>query len=149
MLAIQSNHFKEKKLLSSIFHKAWLLPAIILFLLMITITACQSAGEEGGLVGVWNDGYTFIEFNKDGTWGTAGMYESITSDSPISYGTYQFDDSQLTFVTDEESNFCPGGSGTYEIEFTDQGELIFTPLDEECSGRKFDLTRNSYTRYSP
>ena len=90
-----------------------------------------------------------MQFDTDGKWIIAMKFERLST-SPFSFGPYHLEGTILTFETDEESVFCGGATGTYEVELSEQGELTFTLVDDpSCDPRGADITRTPFERYSP
>ena len=81
-----------------------------------------------------------IEFKEDGT------YNMLTSE----FGTFQLEDNFLTItVADEYLFFCPGKTGTYDIELTEEGKLHWALREDECSLRAMAAQNSLWTRISP
>lgn len=125
---------------------------LALCLLMILLAACQSALQPPDLVGVWTDRdrLTYMQFDSDGTWMIAETYERLSASSTaLNFGPYHLEGRLLTIETNEESGYCRSAAATYEVELSEQEELIFTLVDDPCAGRGQDLTRGPFERYSP
>ena len=145
-----TGHPRERRFVLSTSRQPGISTAVALCLLMIALAACQPAVQQPDLVGVWvdRDRLTYMQFDTDGIWMGAELFEFL-SDRQLARGTYHLGGTLLTFETDEESRFCRGETGTYEVELSEQEVLTFTLVDDPCDGRIRDLTRGPYERFSP
>ena len=148
MTSTRTGHAQDRRFVLSTSRHIWISTALALFLLMIALAACQPAGQQLDLVGVWTNDFGYIQFDTDGIWGMGGTFGGLNA-KPLAFGPYHLEGTLLTLETDEESNFCPGETGIYEVELSEQGELSFTLVDDPCGNLTFELTRGSYARFSP
>ena len=55
----------------------------------------------------------------------------------------------LTLTSSDESPECPGRFGTYDLELTEENHLIFTVINDECTGRhRYDFADGPNTETS-
>ena len=52
------------------------------------------------------------------------------------FGTYQLEENILTIQHDEESTFCSGKVGVYEVGLTSDGSLHMSLVEEECARKR-------------
>ncbi|MCZ6530533.1 MAG: hypothetical protein O6949_09445 [Chloroflexi bacterium] len=146
-----TRHPRERRFVVSTWRQPGISTALALCLLVIALAACQPAVQQPDLVGVWidRDRFTVMQFDTDGIWIIAMKFERLST-SPFSFGPYHLEGTLLTFETDEESVFCGGATGTYEVELSEQEELTFMLVDDSsCDPRGQDITRSPFKRYSP
>lgn len=149
MTLTSTGHPRERRFVSSKGRQPGIRTALALCLLLIALAACQPAVQQLDLVGVWTDRTTYMQFDKEGLWIGADTFE-LLSVRQLAHGTYHLEGTLLTFETDEESRECRGKTATYEVELSEQEELTFTLVGEDaCAGRKADLLRGPFERYSP
>jgi hypothetical protein len=104
----------------------------------ILLVACQPASTnlDDYLIGIWQaDGSRMVcQFNQDGTYRCAD--KDLLEELPADLGEYQLDGTFLTFKSSDESRACPGKSGSYDLELTNENKIIFKLVDkDECSFR--------------
>ena len=148
MTSTRSGHARERRFVLSTSRQPRISSAVALCLLMIPLAACQPAGQQLDLVGVWTNDFGYIQFDTDGIWGLGGTFGGLSA-KPLAFGPYHLEGTLLTLETDEESSFGDGETGTYEVELSEQEELTFTLVDDPSGNRGFVLTRASYARLSP
>ena len=145
-----TRHPRERRFVVSTWRQPGISTALALCLLVIALAACQPTVQQPDLVGVWidRDRFTVMQFDTDGIWIIAMKFERLST-SPFSFGPYHLEGTLLTFETDEESVFCGGATGTYEVELSEQEERTFTLVDDPCGERKGDFIGEPWERYSP
>ena len=124
--------------------------ALVLGFSLILLAGCQpaSAINVKDLIGIWTHGGSYYQFNEEGTYVTAASADALTS-QPIEYGDFRLEGTTLTFITDEESGFCAGKTGSYEVEIAEEGRIEITVVEDSCSERA-RFQRNVFlNRYSP
>jgi hypothetical protein len=132
------------------------LTLLIAVLLVVGSAACGSSeSDEAGTspqdqyVGTWRTGNGFYSIHgADGTW-KVGFTLTSAESSPVIWGTYAFDGTTMTSVTDEASQSCAGVTAVYEIEVSEDGNVITsTPIDDPCQSVRGSDTAQ-ITRYVP
>ena len=123
-----------------------------LIVTLVVLAACQTAPSVTveDLSGIWQlDGSArILQLNEDGTFRIASsMY--LLEDSPSDVGQFQLEGTLFTLTTSEESRFCPGKTGTYEVELTEEGKLQFTLNEDECRKRSQFHPIAPWSRFSP
>ena len=104
-------------------------------------------GDE--IVGIWRQGETayYLQFNADGTFNSATSVAALGS-APIDFGTYVLDGNQFTFMSSNDSPICPEHSGVYQIQITDDGQIVAEREREECPNRRAEPI-SPFIRVSP
>ncbi|MGH2671741.1 MAG: hypothetical protein ACRDHC_02055, partial [Actinomycetota bacterium] len=76
------------------------------------------------------DDFSFLRFNRDGTF-AAGHYRQVLSwSNPPAGGTYELADGTITFMTDERSSFCtPSETWVWEATLPAEGRLRTVSVD--------------------
>jgi hypothetical protein len=121
---------------------------IIGVMLVLATSACSSSDSEE-IYGVWvlggSEGVHFT-FNEDGSWSV--IHPDATPDRPEGWGTFTFDDGLLTLTQDPAVHECGGTVGTYQAEFTTEGNLALNNIEDPCAKASRQL-RGIAVRYSP
>ena len=100
------------------------------------------------LIGLWSFACKYLQFREDGTYRQGGD-PAILEEYPSEIGTFQFDGISLTLITNEDSLWCPGRTGSFEVELTEQGQLNFMAPEDECPERGSGMSASLWTRVSP
>jgi len=104
-------------------------------LLLLSGCTPQPAGfTVDDLYGIWTHGGDYNQFNEDGTYVVAATVDELTS-QPIEYGDFRLEGTTLTYITNEESGFCGGKTGNYEVELAEDGRIEITLVEDSCGGR--------------
>jgi len=121
----------------------------LLVLAALTVGGCGSGEADSPselLVGTWvTDLYGVIEvFNEDGTYGVGHTVDLASGDNvsqaELGFGTWSIDGSVLTRSMDPEAPYCPGMVGTYETEFSDDGDRVaLTVVSDDCPTQRQDF----------
>jgi hypothetical protein len=116
--------------------------SLLWIFILVALISCQSASInlEEYLIGLWQqDGSRVVcQFNGDGTFRCAD--KDLLEERPFDVGKYQLEGTVLTFISSEESRYCPGKSGAYELELTEEQRLLFTQINtDECSTRSRNM----------
>jgi len=87
------------------------------------------------LIGVWIDNYqTYTQFREDGTFrGALSLSDFETS--PLDWGVFQLQGTQLTLTSSDEGRFCRGLTGSYYIRLTAEGKLKMDLIEDSCTDR--------------
>ena len=93
------------------------------------------------LVGKWVQFMGYVdEYTADGGWFRCPSSPSTTCRSYVGgstvFGTYQLEENILTIQHDEESTFCSGKVGVYEVGLTSDGSLHMSLVEEECARKR-------------
>jgi hypothetical protein len=121
---------------------------VVVFTCIIILSACQQTQTEESLYDTWDGLGMYMVFNDDGSWFEACTVDELES-NPNMYGTFTFDGKLLTIFT-EETRYCPGETGIYEVEFPKEGfwDVTFTLVEDPCQDRA-KVMRRGMDRYSP
>jgi len=123
-----------------------------LIVTLVVLAACQTAPSVTveDLSGIWQlDGSArILQLNEDGTFRSASS-KYLLEDSPYNVGQFQLEGTLFTLTNSEESRNCPGRTGTFEVELTEEGKLQFTLNEDECHNRGQSLPRAPWSRFSP
>ena len=106
--------------------------AVVLFLL----AGCAAQGPSlasgaEDIVGTWKTtiGATELQFNGDSTY-------VVTTPAFVARGEYRFEGTRLFLkALDQCDIIAVGALGIYEVQLLENGNLKFTPIEEECSIR--------------
>ena len=116
---------------------------LLLVVILISLVACQTTPgvTSEDLIGEWRmDGAGYvIQFTEEGSY-KVGASE---------FGFFELEDNLLTFTIADEASFCPGLTGAYEIELTEDGRLHWTLREDECSPRAGVAHNSLWSRTSP
>ena len=99
------------------------------------------AASADDVIGVWQEGdpdgsySNFLQFGEDGTYRVSSGSLTNLEDGPQELGRFTLEGGLVTFVASDESLFCAGQSGTYEVRLLEQGRLSFSLREDPCSLR--------------
>jgi hypothetical protein len=110
--------------------------------------ASSSAVED--LTGVWYIARfdTYLQINEDGSFGFADSQQELES-APFDAGQYRLEGTTLTFMTDDESEYCSGATGSYEITVTEESQIEFTHKEYPCWERRMGLMAEPWVWVEP
>ena len=115
--------------------------------LCFCLAACGSSGDTDQIHGVWEiPAFPVYEsFDDDGEFVVALSPDLA---EPFEWGTYTFDGELLTLNNADDSDFCPGTSVTWMVEFSDDGDAADrTFVEDSCAmtdrGRDLVMIRES------
>jgi hypothetical protein len=101
------------------------------------------------LIGIWRDrAGIYTQFLEDGTFRATEVPGNLEAFA-LEWGTFQLQGSTLTMVTAEDHIGCPGGTGKYEVSLNEDGDLVMTLLEDECSTRGSILSSAPLEESSP
>jgi hypothetical protein len=91
------------------------------------------------LIGIWRDADTggtggYLQFNQDGTYRRAAAIPWLET-APFEEGKCRLEATLMTFTTSSKSKECRGQNGSYEVELTEERELIFGLVEDSCQAR--------------
>lgn len=92
------------------------------------------------IVGIWegggNIGQYFVQYNEDGTVRFATTPGNL-ADRPRAIGEFWFEDGRYYETAIEVHNLPPCGNapGVYEVELLENGNIVFTEVEDECRPR--------------
>ena len=105
------------------------------------------------ILGIWQlgsgDVAVFFQFAQDGTYQTAQRVVTNLQDSPQQMGQFSIEDGLLTLVTSDESPYCAGQSGTYEVHLLDQDQISLFHREDPCTIRSEYWVGSGIQRVSP
>jgi hypothetical protein len=111
------------------------------------------ANNTEDIIGVWKlgsgDFAVFFQFSEDGTYQTAQRVVNNLHDSPQQMGQFTLEAGLLTLVTSEESPYCAGQSGTYEVRLLDQDQISLLHREDPCTIRSEYWVGSGLERVSP
>ena len=91
------------------------------------------------VLGLWQlgsgDFAIFFQFDEDGTYRTAQRVVTNLQDSPQQLGQFTLEDGLLTLIPSEESPYCAGESGTYDVHLLEGGRISFLQHEDPCTIR--------------
>lgn len=105
------------------------------------------------IIGVWQlgsgDFAIFFQFSEDGTYQTAQRVINNLQDNPQQLGKFSLEAGLLILVTSEESPYCAGQSGTYEVRLLDQDQISLFHREDPCTIRSEYWVGSGIQRVSP
>ena len=113
---------------------------VVILSLGLAIAACGGSRPEQGitvedLTCVWKQREDrYLQFNEDGTYRFATAVHWLDT-APLEVGQYQLEGESLTFIASNESFDCTGLRGSQAVELTEEGQLQFVLLEDECEFR--------------
>jgi hypothetical protein len=88
------------------------------------------------IIGVWQlgsgDHAVFFQFDVDGTFRTAQRVVSNLQDNPQQLGQFTLEEGLMTLINSDESPYCAGQNGTYEVYQSEQGQISFVQHEDPC-----------------
>jgi hypothetical protein len=93
------------------------------------------------LVGIWwthdaNDIPWALQFNADGSFRSAHTYLRLEK-LPVDVGKFQLKGTSLTLISSKDcTGSCKGLKGTYQVGFSEYGQLLLKAQKDQCSERK-------------
>lgn len=130
------------------------LAVLLIALMAAAVSSCSTdESQQDQLVGMWktNGWGTYVALNDDGTYGKGSTpVQAIAMDPFFERGTWTIEEGLLTFTASEDSKYCSGVIGAFEVEITDDGdEVLVTLIEDSCDERAEDfpsgLTRHTDT----
>ena len=104
----------------------------IIFLCLISLLAIQTTT---GITGTWNvvsssaSNITRVEFKNN------GAYNCYMGNAMILSGVYTFDETDSTLIIEDDG--CLDITGKYKVQlFNNADSIRFTPISDDCLGRK-------------
>jgi hypothetical protein len=77
-----------------------------------------------------------IQFKEDGTFSSAHTYLRLEK-LPVDEGRFQLKGTSLTLISNKDcAGSCKGLKGTYEVGFSEYGQLILKEQKDPCLERK-------------
>ena len=88
------------------------------------------------LVGIWQnvDDKQYLQLNEDGTY-RVSSYIAGLEEYPFEVGQFRLEGGSFTLITGDESHFCRGQHGSYQVELTGQGQFHFELQEDACQIR--------------
>ena len=113
-----------------------ILLSLLAFCVLLLAGACQTDPgiTRADLIGTWDRPDDSITYNDDGTYRVGvpfGGVDKITAQ----VGQFRLEGRLLTFKTSDDSAFCAGLDGSYEVEMVEQDELLLTLREDDCLER--------------
>jgi hypothetical protein len=110
--------------------------------------ASSSAVDD--LTGVWYIARfdTYLQINGDGSFGFADSQPELDT-APFDAGQYRFEGTTLTFMTDDESEYCTGATGSYVITLTEESQIEFVVQEDPCWERRMGLMSEPWVWVEP
>jgi hypothetical protein len=111
------------------------------------------ASSADDIIGVWQlgsgDFTIFFQFAEDGTYQTAQRVVNNLKDNPQQLGLFTLESGLLTLVTSNDSPYCAGQSGTYEVRLIDQDQISLFHQEDPCTIRSEYWVGSGIQRVSP
>ena len=128
-----SSSFSLSTSLSLRFGRHRIASALALSLVVASLTGCQTSKTvaKEDLVGQWDRGGVYVQFNADDTFRVARAADQLSS-TPVDMGTFRIDGTEFSFISDDDSGICPGQTGLYEVQWVEEGALQFTFIEDPC-----------------
>ncbi len=98
----------------------------------------DAAALSGEVVGTWSQvGFEmYMRLGSDGAFRWCHSLTGMRSDSPRDSGTYVFEDSVFTVVSDDAARACrPGDAGSWRVRFVDADTFVMTAIEDACAER--------------
>jgi hypothetical protein len=113
-------------------------------------TPAPSSISVEDLTGVWKKDLAgvFLQLNEDGTYAFADTGPAFLEKAPFDIGEFRLEGTSLTFITSDESIFCVGQTGSYQVELTEQGQFHFELKEDACQNRASGIP-GPWIRYEP
>jgi len=110
-----------------------ILQSLLAFCVLLLAGACQTDPgiTRADLIGTWDRPDDSITYNDDGTYRVgvpSGGVDIITAQ----VGQFRLEGRLLTFKTSDDSAFCAGLDGSYEVEMVERDELLLTLREDDC-----------------
>lgn len=85
------------------------------------------------IVGTWQESDTDYQFNEDGAY-RSGRWPELLAELPRTIGEFWFGGGQFFKKEIKVSDMSSCGSiiGTYEAKMLENGNLVFTVVEDEC-----------------
>jgi hypothetical protein len=121
---------------------------LILMLLLAILGGCGSEGTDDALAesmtGTWESKYGYIEFRDDGSYAAGNEVGS----EDLEWGTWSTGGDVLTMVPAEDSRYCAGRTGTYVIEFFEDGNRLAATVEEDACLPRLSVWSLGQSRYT-
>ena len=105
------------------------------------------------IIGIWKlgsgDFTVFFQFDEDGTYRTAQRVVTNLQDNPQQLGQFSLKEGLLTLVASDESPYCAGQSGTFELQLLEQGQISLFLREDPCTIRSEYWVGSGLERVSP
>jgi hypothetical protein len=116
------------------------LEAMVQTMVEATLTAHPAPSVAGvDSIGVWKQdavGGRYLQLNENGTYRVASERVWLEQ-APREIGRFRLEGTLLTFTASDESSYCKGQSGSYEVELTQEGQLQFVLQEDVCQKRAY------------
>jgi hypothetical protein len=128
---------------------------VLVVMVSLGLAACadsQPAPSIGGvdITDIWkqDEGPEVLQLNEDGTFAAAPMNPDFLEKAPTDIGEFRLEGTSFTFITSDESAFCAGQTGRYQVGLTEQGQLEFELEEDPCYERANGYL-GTWSRYEP
>ena len=112
---------------------------------LFLVTGCTASDTPSGpgpvtdakdIVGTWQNFGRYTQFNEDGTYRFGSSIEGLV-ERPWVKGEYWFEKGQFFKKEIEVHNVpaCGNAIGIYEVKMLENGNLVFTIVEDECEPR--------------
>ena len=127
-----------------------LVVVVLLGLMLASCDGLQPVPSIGGvdITGVWKQQGAYTQFNEGGTYRTANTL-AFLEEAPFDVGQFRLEGTSFTFISSDESWACPGLTGSYEVELTEQGQLQFVLQEDACEMRGIKYSAEPWDRVEP
>lgn len=114
----------------------------LLLVLGVIAAACGDDGQPSitveDLTGTYfqSSASVYARFDEDGTFRVANSVAKLDENPDIDLGQFLLEGTLITLMSSDESPTCPGLSGSYQVELTEEGRLQFVLEEDPCGIRK-------------
>ena len=92
---------------------------------------------------------TAISKYSNGNSNKVELTKQELEEAPFDAGQYRLEGTTLTFVTDDESEYCTGATGSYVIILTEESQIEFTHDEDPCWERRMGLMAEPWVWVEP
>ena len=102
------------------------------------------------LIGLWQQPHyaLYLQLNEDGTFRVGSTIEGLEK-YPYDEGRFQLEGTLFTYISTDESRYCPGQTGSYHLKLIQEGQLQFILYEDPCEDRRSASAKEPFSRVSP
>ena len=117
---------------------------VLLFIAGLLLVLAAACGDDGqppitveDLTGTWfqSSASVYARFDGDGTFRVANSVAKLEENPDVDIGQFRLEGTLITLMSSDESPRCPGLSGSYQVQLTEEGHLQFDEQDDPCGPR--------------
>jgi hypothetical protein len=128
---------------------------VLVVIASLGLAACAGSQPASGtalenLTGVWKEegDPVFLQLKEDGAYAFAEVGPAFLEKAPFDAGQFRLDGTVLTFISNDETVYCAGQTGSYQVALTEQGQLQFELEEDACPERASGVP-GSWSWYEP